>query len=128
VGAGRSSAMIATMSHAEYARAWRERWAQEAEAARAAAEHAHKVARSLAARLREEYGVERVLLVGSLARGEFRPASDIDLTVTGLAPADLFRAGADLERMAEGFSVDLVPLESADPAFRRAADSEGIEL
>jgi predicted nucleotidyltransferase len=120
--------MIAAMGHAEYARAWRERWAQEAEAARAAADLAHKVARTLATRLREGYGVERVLLVGSLARGEFRCGSDIDLAVTGLAPADLFRAGAELERMAEGFSVDLVPLESADPAFRRAADSEGIEL
>jgi predicted nucleotidyltransferase len=120
--------MHATMGHAEYARAWRERWAQEAKAARAASDLAHRVARTLATRLREEYGVERVLLVGSLARGEFRCDSDIDLAVTGLPAADLFRAGAELERMAEGFSVDLVPLESADPAFRRAADSEGVEL
>jgi predicted nucleotidyltransferase len=89
---------------------------------------ARGVAGSLARLLKEKYGVRRVLLVGSLARGDSRPGSDIDLAVEGLGAADLFRAGAELEREAEGFEVDLVPLEDASPDFRLAAEREGIEL
>jgi predicted nucleotidyltransferase len=120
--------MLRPMGHAPYVRAWRERWAREGAANQAASAKARRVAEALAARLRQRYGVERVLLVGSLARGEFRAGSDVDLVVVGLAPADLFRAGAELERLAEGFRVDLVPLEDAEPEFKRVAMAEGIEL
>jgi predicted nucleotidyltransferase len=85
------------------------------------------VAELLGRVLKEQYGVRRVLLVGSLARGDFRLGSDIDLAVEGLADADLFSAGAELERRAQGLEVDLVPLEDASPAFRLAAEREGIE-
>ncbi|HEU4577040.1 MAG TPA: hypothetical protein VFS67_02215 [Polyangiaceae bacterium] len=46
----------------------------------------------------------------------------------GLGPADLFRAGVELEREARGFEVDLVPLEDASSEFRLAAERERIEL
>lgn len=86
------------------------------------------MAGDLALLLKSKYGVRRVLLVGSLARGDARPGSDIDLAVEGLGQADLFRAGAELEREARGFEVDLVPLEDASFDFRLAAEREGIEL
>lgn len=86
------------------------------------------MAERLAAILRDRYSVSRVILVGSLARGEFRLGSDIDLAVEGLAPGLFFRAGADLEAEARGFSVDLVPIESAQPPFLDAARREGVVL
>jgi predicted nucleotidyltransferase len=114
--------------YASYVDAWRRRWAEQAEESRRSAAHAKEVAELLGRVLKERYGVRRVLLVGSLARGDFRLGSDIDLAVEGLADADLFSAGAELERRAELFEVDLVPLEGAHPAFRLAAEREGIEL
>jgi predicted nucleotidyltransferase len=81
------------------------------------------VARDLALILKSKDGVRRVLLMGSLARGDARPGSDIDLAVEGLGYADLFRAGAELEGEARGFAVDLVPLEDASSDFRLAASA-----
>jgi predicted nucleotidyltransferase len=114
--------------YASYIDAWQRRWAEQAEEGRLAAVRACGVAAGLARLLKDKYAVRRVLLVGSLARGDSRPGSDIDLAVEGLGAADLFRAGAELEREAGGFDVDLVPLEDASPEFRLAAQREGIEL
>ena len=74
------------------------------EAERRAAEEraatANVVARRCAEHLRGRFGVTRVILFGSLARGEFHSTSDIDLAVEGLPPDQLFRAGADLAKIA----------------------------
>lgn len=111
-----------------YLRAWRERWRREAEGDAQAARDAMDLARRLARRLRERYGVRRVVLVGSLARGEFRRGSDIDLAAEGVPDALFFRAGADLDAEAGGIPVDLVPLESATAAFCERAFREGVVL
>ena len=95
----------------------------------AAREQAFATARALAKVLRDRYGARRVVLVGSLARGDFRLGSDIDLVVEGLPEDALFRAGADLEALAGDIEVDLVPLEAATSAFvARAVAAEGIVL
>jgi predicted nucleotidyltransferase len=111
-----------------YLRAWRERWRRQREADEKAAVEAREIADRLADRLRDVYGVSRVVLVGSLARGDFRVGSDIDLAAEGVPDDRFFRAGADLEAAAGGLHVDLVPLESADPAFLADLDREGIVL
>lgn len=111
-----------------YVAGWRRRWEEERKADAAAAERARAIAEQLARILVDRFGVQRVVLVGSLARGEFRTDSDIDLAAQGLPDDALFRAGADLERAAEGFQVDLVPIESAGPAFLAHLDEEGIVL
>ena len=116
------------MDFSSYKEAWKRRWAREAEADREAAARARAIAMRLADVLRERYGARRVVLVGSLARGEFRATSDIDLGVEGIPDATFFRVGAELERLADGFAVDLVPLESADRGFREAVDREGVKL
>jgi predicted nucleotidyltransferase len=86
------------------------------------------IAQQLAQILVDAYGATAVILVGSLARGEFAQGSDIDLAVSGV-PAELFfRAGADLERAGGGFGVDLVPLESANSYLLDAASREGVRL
>jgi len=111
-----------------YLRAWRERWRRQREADEQAAREAREIAERLARHLRDVYGVRRVVLVGSLARGDFRVGSDIDLAAEGIPDDRFFRAGADLEAAAGGLHVDLVPLESADPAFLADLDREGIVL
>jgi len=111
-----------------YLASWRRRWEEERKADAAAAERAREIAERLTRILVDRFGVHRVVLVGSLARGEFRADSDIDLAAEGIPERELFRAGADLEREAEGFHVDLVPIESATPAFLAHLEEEGIVL
>lgn len=111
-----------------YIRAWRERWRRQREADREAAREAREIADRLARHLRDAYGVNRVVLAGSLARGDFRVGSDIDLAAEGIPDDRFFRAGADLETAAGGLHVDLVPIESADPAYLADLDREGIVL
>lgn len=111
-----------------YIRAWRKRWAEQRRADAEAARDAREVAESLARHLRDEYGARRVILLGSLARGEFRGGSDIDLAAEGIPDEQFFRAGADLEASAGGFHVDLVPIESANSAFLADLARDGIVL
>lgn len=111
-----------------YIRAWRERWRRQREADAAAARTARETAERLARHLRDVYGARRVVLVGSLARGDFRVGSDIDLAAEGIPDSKFFRAGADLEEAAGGLQVDLVPLESANPAYLADVARDGIVL
>jgi len=111
-----------------YIRTWRERWRRQREADVEAAREARKTAERLARHLRDVYWARRVVLAGSLARGEFRVGSDIDLAAEGIADDKFFRAGADLEAAAGGLRVDLVPLESANPAYLADLARDGIVL
>jgi predicted nucleotidyltransferase len=68
--------------------------------------------------LKDNYGVQRIILFGSLAKGQFTAESDIDLAVAGLAPSDFFNAYAEINRLSR-FTVDLKPLEDLHPHFHR---------
>lgn len=114
--------------HEPYLRAWRERGRQAEAANRRAAAEALPIARLLAARLRREFGARRVVLVGSLARGDFGVGSDIDLAAEGVPADRFFEIGVALERAASPFRVDLIPLESASEAFLALMATEGVEL
>jgi predicted nucleotidyltransferase/DNA-binding XRE family transcriptional regulator len=75
-------------------------------------------------------GAERVRLFGSVARGEERPGSDIDLLVdvgpdTGLI--ELGRMRAEAERIL-GSSVDIVPANSLKPDVAAHVLAEAIAL
>ena len=109
----------------DYVAGWRERARREREAA--ATWCARMLARlpAVARMLRDDFGVGRVLLFGSLARGEAGPGSDVDLLVDGLAMADLIRATVRAERLLQDAHADLVPTDSARPAVRARAESEG---
>lgn len=85
------------------------------------------LARLAATELAERYGVRRVVLFGSVARGEATSESDVDLAVEGLAPADLLAAMAvAAERI--GRPVDLVRLEEASPSMASRIGDEGVPL
>jgi predicted nucleotidyltransferase len=81
------------------------------------------VARRCAELLKREFGVERVVLFGSLLDVErMWWGSDIDLAVWGLAQQDLFKAGAALEH-GHDFSIDLVPVSGAKPHILSAINT-----
>ena len=80
------------------------------------AQQARADAERVATMLRQEFGVTRVVLFGSLVKGRFGAHSDIDLAVAGLAPARFFRALAQAGTLSE-FPVDLKPLEELSPHF-----------
>ena len=96
----------------EYIEAYRRRAKHAQKVTQRRAEKACEVAWQCAAKLAEEFGIERVFLFGSLAEGRFRATSDIDLVVEGLAPSLYFKASAKISRFAGEFEVDLIPLET----------------
>ena len=99
--------------------------AQQKEARR----NAWHAARQAASVLEDEFGVERVVLFGSVAREErLSPHSDLDLAVEGLAPMAYYRAVARLQSIPEKMTVDLVRLESCRDSLRQTVDETGVEL
>ena len=111
-----------------YVRAWRERWRRERRADAAARRRARARARQLAAILAQRYHARRVVLCGSLARGDFGRGSDIDLAVEGIPKSRFLAASAEGVRCAGEFAVDLVPIESAAPSYRGWLAQEGVVL
>jgi predicted nucleotidyltransferase len=88
---------------------------------------AWEVARQCSRVLKEQFGVSRVVLFGSMLNAQkMSPRSDIDLAVWDLPESDLFRAGAAIERGHE-FDVDLVEVQKAKPHIVKAIE-KGIEL
>ena len=94
----------------------------------ARAEEARGVASSLAQELRSRFGAERVVLFGSLARGEFSGRSDIDLAVWGIPPRDFYRAVAFASGCSKAWAVDLVDGDDCPGALRRNIEQEGVAL
>lgn len=77
------------------------------------------------------YGARRVRVFGSVARGEERPDSDIDLLVDLPAGYDLFGQRMPLaERLAEitGRRLDLIPEHELNRHMREAILREAIDL
>ena len=115
-------------AYRSYIEAWQKRLRQEQEALNQAAQQARKQAQVCAKALVEEYGAERVYLIGSLARGRgFHSRSDIDLVVAGIAPERYFAVLADIAERASR-EVDLILLESATPALLECVANEGVLL
>ena len=110
-----------------YIEGWRRRLRLEREALRRRKEQALADARRIAQFLADHYDVRRVILFGSLARGEFRFDSDIDLAVEGLAPARYFRALADTVDLTD-VPVDLKPLEDCHELIRQRIREQGVVL
>ncbi len=93
-----------------------------------------EAARTCARCLKNQFGVTRVLLVGSLATdGSISARTDIDLAIEGLAPARYFPALARLydllrAKIPGGVQLDLITLESAPYSMRRRAEQTGVDL
>jgi predicted nucleotidyltransferase len=64
--------------------------------------------------LLKSMGARRVYLFGSVARGNARTDSDLDLAVEGLPPETFYRTLAQLNDLADR-QVDLVDLDEVNP-------------
>ena len=77
--------------------------------------------------LKHDFDVSRVVVFGSVLSDQtFHETSDLDLAVWGLPPERYLSAVAKLLNLS-GFSIDLVPAETASPHLQ-AAIAKGLEL
>ncbi|MCB0154340.1 MAG: nucleotidyltransferase domain-containing protein [Anaerolineae bacterium] len=111
------------MSH-NFITHWKERQAERQRQSQVLAQQARHSLPQIVQVLRETYAVERIILFGSLVKGQFTLTSDIDLAVAGLAPAKFFEAYAHVNRLTQ-FRIDLKPLESLTPHFYRRVLEQG---
>jgi len=85
--------------------------------------------REAVAVMKSRFGVRRVILFGSLAYPfSSVSVSDVDLAVEGLAADDYWRAWGLAEEVINDRPVDLVEMERASEALRRAIARHGVEL
>jgi uncharacterized protein len=114
---------------ATYRASARRQWAKRLQAIRSRRTQAHDVARQAATLLKDEYGADRVMLFGSLARDEsISSHSDIDLAVWGLDEQIYYHVVSRLLNLDPSISIDLVRVEDAAVSFREMIDEEGIPL
>ena len=92
-------------------------------------EEAWEVARTAAHLLRERFGVDRVVVFGSLVHREyFNRWSDIDIAAWGIPPDQFYRAVAAVTGISHEFQINLVEPEGCRPSVRQSIEREGIDL
>ena len=110
-----------------YLDAWRERIAEERRQAAARRERALSDARRIARFLADEYDVRSAAVFGSIARGDFHSASDLDLAVEGLEDRRYFEALARASEMTE-LPLEIKIVGDCPPLLRRRIAEEGIPV
>ena len=92
-------------------------------------QRAWELAQRAAAILKEQFGVQKVVIFGSALRiKRFHQRSDIDLAIWGLDEKVYYRAVARLLDIEPTISVDLVEAEFASPALLKVIEQEGVTL
>jgi uncharacterized protein len=100
---------------------------------RQVSEHLLKKAREVAARaaslLKDEFGVKKVVALGSLVQPHlFHSHSDVDLAVWGLTGRKYYRAVGLLQSLDPEIQVDLIAFEQASSSIQETILREGQEL
>lgn len=120
--------MTAEQSYADIRRAWRAREGHRLLHLRQLAGAALREASALANPLATEWSATRVILFGSLVRGDpQREDFDIDLAVEGIAPGRRFEAGGT-PRLEASRGVHNVDLADVNDRMRGLIDAQGIVL
>lgn len=88
---------------------------------RMAAERARRVAVLLARR-----GVQ-AQIVGSLARGDFGPHSDVDFLITSIPGGLRYRIESQVEDAMDGLPFSVLYLDEAPPMRRQALEAEAVD-
>ena len=101
---------------------------EEQKSASSSVSEALDVAKSIANELINRFGSKKVVLFGSLARGDFNLRSDIDLAVWDIPPDDFYKAVAFASGFSSVWSVDIVDLDDCTEALRDIILQEGVEL
>jgi len=96
---------------------WRDRRVKESQYHKKLANEARQEVKQIVNFLVQHYGVQRIILFGSLTRNRFVADSDIDLAVEGLTPVDYFEILAQVNRLASRW-VDLKLWPDLDPYFQ----------
>ena len=92
-------------------------------------EQAWQVARDATKLLKEQYGVKRVRVFGSLLHpDQFHTKSDIDLAVEGLAIQDYWDAVTDVLFLNNEITIDLIDPETCSPGVWAAVEQKGVDL
>ena len=79
--------------------------------------------------LKSQFGIERVVVFGSLAHAAwFSPDADVDLAVEGLRAEDYWQVWRVAEEIIGDRSVDLIDLATAGTSVVLAIQRHGIEL
>ena len=91
-------------------------------------DEAISVAQSITKELIHRFGAKKVKLFGSLARSDYNPRSDIDLSVWGIPASEFYRAVAFATGFSKIWRVDLVDAEECGTSLSKAIQKEGIEL
>jgi predicted nucleotidyltransferase len=118
-----------TIEFAEYVAGARQRWLQEQRDLARRRERAWTLARQAAHLLREQYGVTRVSVFGSLTHeGRFTRWSDVDIAAWGLARTDAFRAMSDVAGLDDDIAVNLADANSCRPEILARIEQEGAAL
>lgn len=90
-------------------------------------QRAWEVARQASQLLKEQFGVKRVVLFGSVLFPErFHQRSNVDLAVWGLDERVYYRAVACLLNLDPALAVNLVEAELASPALLAIIEREGV--
>jgi len=84
--------------------------------------------KSIVAPVAEQYGVSKVYLFGSFARGDFNENSDYDFCIEGGRIRGLIALSGFFQdlRQAVGREIDLVDIRALDPDFLSVVMSEGV--
>jgi uncharacterized protein len=105
------------MVEQKYIDYWRDRQMQQQLNSAALAQQAWSDVEKVAELLRAKFGATRVIVFGSLVRGDrFDAESDVDMAVEGIPPGDYFTAMAEVNEVSHQW-IDLKPLESLEPHF-----------
>ena len=114
---------------APYREAAQQRYKREQEALVRREASAWGAARLAAETLRQQFGVERVVLFGSLTRpGTFTHWSDVDIAAWGIAVTDTFKAIGVVMDLDTEVPVNLVDVNCCKPSILAAIERDGIEL
>lgn len=92
-------------------------------------QRACEVARQASQLLKEQFGVKRVVLFGSLRFPErFHQRSDVDLAVWGLEERLYYRAVARLLDLDPAIAVDIIEAELASSTLLATIEREGVPI
>jgi len=90
---------------------------------------AWSAARRAAQLLRDQFGVTRVVIFGSLANEDcFTIWSDVDIAAWGIAPEQTFRAIGAARDVSKDIEVNLVDVTTCRSAIRHAIKQHGVDL
>ena len=92
--------------------------------------HTIEELRSIVAPVAERYGVDKVYLFGSVARGDFDENSDYDFCIERGKIRSIFVLSGFFQALQEavGHEIDLVTTKSIPPEFLSRIMAEGVEL